>query len=102
MSLNARAFSLIATQGDRLAIDVIEIVGDGSSPEIDVGQTLLTSSKSSPSCRLIINPVTTYTIQEGKLRFVGRIPSGLVVDLYVLLPNSHRFEHANCPAPVDG
>lgn len=84
MSLNARAFSLIATQGDRLAIDVIEIVGDGSSPEIDVGVDITDVEQVIAVVQTIINPVTTYTIQEGKLRFVEAIPSGLVVDLYIL------------------
>lgn len=88
MDLNARAFVREPTTGHELEITVLTVTGDGGSPEIDLGAGITDVEQVIAVVSRLQNPVTAYTITDGKLRFTENIPAGVQADLYCMRHNA--------------
>lgn len=88
MDLNARAFVREPTTGHEMEITVVSLTGDGGSPEIDLGAGISDVEQVIAIVNRLQNPVTAYTITDGKLRFTENIPAGVAADLYCLRHNA--------------
>lgn len=88
LDLNARAFVREPTTGHELEVTVVSVTGDGGSPEIELGAGITDVEQVIAVVSRLQNPVTAYTINDGKLRFTENIPAGVPVDLYCLRHNA--------------
>jgi len=89
MSLNARAFTREASTGHKTEIQVITAVGNGGDIEVDVGADITDVEQVFLVVGGIINPVTSYTVSNGKLRFTEALPAGITADIYVFRSVAH-------------
>lgn len=89
MSMNARAFTREPSTGHKTEIRVITVTGNGGDIEVDVGADVTDVEQVFLVVSGIINPVTSYTISNGKLRFTEAIPTGMSADLYVFRSVAH-------------
>ena len=84
MDMNIRVFTREPSQGHALTVDVLELTGDGSIPEIDVGADITSVEQIIMFASTIMNGVSAYTVAEGKVRLTEALPSGMSLCLYVL------------------
>ena len=84
VDLNARAFVREPTTGHEIDIQVVSFTCDGSNPEIELGAGITDVEQVIPIVNRIQNPVTAFTISDGKLRFTENPPAGAQADLYCI------------------
>lgn len=89
MSLNARAFTREASTGHKTEIQVLAVVGNGGDIEVDIGADITDVEQVFLVVGGIINPVTSYTVSQGKLRFTEALSAGIAADLYVFRSIAH-------------